>query len=80
MIFDHYLAVRPWVPDFVSSEVKIDSTFAWILLPSLSKEYYDENVLMALPSAMGKPVKVDIRIIHASRGKLVCPYVCRDQF
>lgn len=35
MIFDHYLAVRPWVPDFVSSEVKIDSTLAWILLPSL---------------------------------------------
>lgn len=53
MIFDHYLAVRPWVSDFVSSEVKIDSTLVWILFPSLSMEYYDENVLMALASAVG---------------------------
>lgn len=26
MIFDHYLAVRPWKPDFITSEIKVDST------------------------------------------------------
>lgn len=26
MIFDHYVAVRPWTPDFIASEVKIKTT------------------------------------------------------
>lgn len=69
IIFDHYLAVRPWKPDFIASEIKIDSTMAWIRFPSLGMEYYDKNVLMALASAVGKPIRVDIRTIEASRGK-----------
>lgn len=47
MIFDHYVAVRPWEADFVSSEVKINKTMVWIRFPSLGMEYYDENVLTA---------------------------------
>lgn len=41
----------------------------WIRFPSLGMEYYDENVLMALASAVGKPIHLDIRTIEASRGK-----------
>lgn len=69
MLFDHYLAVRPWVPDFVASEVKIDKTMVWIRFPCLGMEYYDESVLMALAAAVGKPVRVDIRTVEATRGK-----------
>nr|KYP67570.1 hypothetical protein KK1_023914 [Cajanus cajan] len=42
MLFDHYLAVRMWVSDFVASEVKIESTLVWIRFPCLGMEYYDE--------------------------------------
>lgn len=53
MLFDHYLAVRPWVPDFISSEVTIDKTLVWIRFPSLGMEYYDESVLLALAKGGG---------------------------
>lgn len=81
MIFDHYLAVRPWVPDFVSSEVKIDKTLVWVRFPSLEMEYYDESVLMALAAAVGKPIRVDIQTVEATRGKFahVCVEISLDQ-
>lgn len=81
MMFDHYLAVRPWVPDFVSSDVKIDSTLVWIRFPCLGMEYYYESVLMALATAVGRPVKVDICSIEASRGKFarVCVEIGLDK-
>jgi hypothetical protein len=69
MIFDHYLAIHPWTPDFDPFEVSIDRTCVWICLPGLGMEYYDENVLMALGAAIGRPIKVDIRTIEAARGK-----------
>lgn len=69
MLFDHYVAVRPWEADFVSSEVTINKSMVWIRFPSLGMEYYDENVLTALSSTIGKPIRVDVRTIDASRGK-----------
>lgn len=75
MIFDHYLTVRPWVPDFISSEVKIDRTLVWIRFPSLGMEYYDESVLLALAAAVGKLIRADVHSIEASRGKFAPVYV-----
>lgn len=69
MLFDHYLTVRPWMPDFVSQAVKIDRTMVWIRFPSLEMEYYDESVLLALATAVGKPIKVDIMTADVTRGK-----------
>jgi len=45
MIFDHYLAVRQWVQDFLASQVKIESTLVWIHFPFLGMEYYDETII-----------------------------------
>ncbi|XP_020203712.1 uncharacterized protein LOC109789219 [Cajanus cajan] len=69
MMFDHYLAVREWVPDFVAAEVRIDKALVWIRFPSLGMEYYDESVLLALATAVGRPVKVDFMTMNATRGK-----------
>lgn len=57
MIFDHYIVVCSWQADFVSSEVTFNKTMVWILFPSPSMEYYDENVLTARISAIGKHVE-----------------------
>lgn len=80
MIFDHWLAVRPWVPDFVSSNVKIDKTLVWIWFPNLGMEYYDESVLWALASVVGRPVKIDLKTVEASQGRFarVCVEVRLD--
>lgn len=43
-------------------------------------EYYDESVLWALAFAVGKPVKIDLRTVEASRGRFarVCVEVSLD--
>jgi hypothetical protein len=69
MVLDHYVAIRPWTTDFISSQVKINKTLVWIRFPSLGMEYYDESLLLALATAVGTPVKVDMHTLDASRGK-----------
>lgn len=69
MIFYHCLVVRPWVPDFVSSEVSINKTLVWISFPNSGMEYYDESVLWALASVVGWPVKIDLKTVEASQGR-----------
>lgn len=69
MIYDHYLAVSRWTPEFVSPEAKVDRTTVWIRFPGLNLVYYDESVLLALASAVGKPVKVDTNTLKVQRGR-----------
>lgn len=69
MVFDNCLAVQLWKPDFVASEVQINKTIVWIRFPSLGMEYYDESVLLALASAVGTLIRVDMKTRDASRGK-----------
>lgn len=45
MIYDHYLIVRPWEPQFNSATAKIDKAAVWVRLPSVFLEYYDEEAL-----------------------------------
>jgi hypothetical protein len=81
MILDHYVAIRPWTTNFISSQVKINKTLVWIRFPSLEIEYYDESLLLALATAVGRPVKVDIHTLDASRGKFarVCIEIDLDK-
>jgi hypothetical protein len=81
MIMDHYVAIRPWTTDFISSQVKINKTLVWIRFPSLGMEYYDESLLLALATAVGTPVKVDMHTLDASRGKFarVCIEIDLDK-
>ncbi|MCH88546.1 hypothetical protein A2U01_0009436, partial [Trifolium medium] len=56
MIFDHCVAIRPWTTDFISSQVKINKTLVWIRFPSFGMEYYDESLLLALATTVGRPI------------------------
>lgn len=48
MIFDHYLTMQSWSPEFVSPIAKIDRTIVWIRFPGLNLFFYDESILMTL--------------------------------
>ena len=63
MLFDHYLSIRPWSVDFVSSLATIDSALVRIHFPSLNVGYYDEYVLRSMASMVGKPVKIDLNTL-----------------
>ncbi|CAL0309883.1 unnamed protein product [Lupinus luteus] len=69
MIFDHYLAMANWTPDFISPTAKVDRTMVWIRFPGLNMVYYDESVLLGLASFIGKPIKVDTNTLTATRGR-----------
>lgn len=81
MIFDHYLAVAKWSPEFVSSTAKIEKTMVWVRFPGMSLIYYDESVLLVLASAIGTPIKVDQRTLSVERGRFarVCVEIDLNQ-
>lgn len=56
MVFDHYLVVRPLLPNIVASEAKIEKTVVWIHFPGLGLVYYNSSVLLIIASAMGRSI------------------------
>jgi hypothetical protein len=66
---DHCLAVTHWSPEFASPDAKVDRTVVWIRFPGLNLVYYDESFLLAMASAIGRPIKVDTNTLKVERGK-----------
>lgn len=69
LIFDHCLAVSHWSPEFASPDAKVDRTVVWVRFPGLNLVYYDESFLLAMASAIGRPIKVDTNTLKVERGK-----------
>lgn len=69
MIFDHYIMVQCWSQDFMSPTVKVDKTLVWIRFPGLNLFFYDESILLALATGVGKPVKVDTNTLDVRCGR-----------
>ncbi|XP_057443792.1 uncharacterized protein LOC130735941 [Lotus japonicus] len=69
LIYDHYLAVKPWTPDFVAANSTINTIVVWIRIPGLGFQFYGKNILMTLASAVGTPIKVDLNTTYMHRGK-----------
>ncbi|XP_057432320.1 uncharacterized protein LOC130725081 [Lotus japonicus] len=69
MIFDHYLAVATWSPEFISPAARVKKTLAWIRIPGLNVVFYDESFLMYVAQVIGKPIRVDINTLRGDRGR-----------
>ncbi|XP_057418210.1 uncharacterized protein LOC130712391 [Lotus japonicus] len=69
MVFDRCLAVSLWSPDLVTSESLVLKTLVWIRFPGLNPAYYDESLLFALATSVGKPLKVDAHTTQMNRGR-----------
>ncbi|XP_019418580.1 PREDICTED: uncharacterized protein LOC109329367 [Lupinus angustifolius] len=69
MLFDHYVAIACWTPEFVAPMAKVDCTMVWIRFPSPNMVYYDENFLLSLASCVGRPIKVDTNTLMAACGR-----------
>ena len=66
---DHYVTVRKWLEDFKSDEAEEDTTAIWVRFPNLLIEYYNEKILYYIAKVIGVPLKIDINIDMAARGK-----------
>ncbi|KAK2458256.1 zinc ion binding / nucleic acid binding protein [Trifolium repens] len=69
LIYDHCLAVSQWSPEFASPNATVERTMVWIRFPGLNLVYYDESFLLAMASAIGRPVKVDTNTLKVERGR-----------
>ncbi|XP_045792034.1 uncharacterized protein LOC123886793 [Trifolium pratense] len=69
MVFDHYLAVAQWSPEFAAPTAQVEKTLVWIRFPGLNLLFYDESFLLALASTIGTPVKVDTNTLNVERGR-----------
>ncbi|XP_057432231.1 uncharacterized protein LOC130724985 [Lotus japonicus] len=69
MIFDHYLAVSTWSPEFISPAARVKKTLAWIRIPGLNVAFFNESYLLSAARVIGKPVKLDRSTLRAERGR-----------
>jgi hypothetical protein len=59
-IGEHFLSLRPWVPNFRASEASVSSIAVWVRLPKLLVEYYHKDSLFQIGSGLGSVLRVDL--------------------
>lgn len=71
LIYDHYLTVREWYPNFQPCSASIEKVAVWIRFSELPLEYYDSKILKNVGNRIGRTVKVDRNILLTARWKYV---------
>ncbi|RYR28101.1 uncharacterized protein LOC107646044 [Arachis ipaensis] len=69
LLFDHYLTIRQWTPDFHPFGAAINRIPAWVHLPDIPIEYYDKRFLGTVGDQIGKTLKVDMNTASQTKGK-----------
>ncbi|XP_028754982.1 uncharacterized protein LOC114714409 [Neltuma alba] len=68
MVYDHYLTVRPWEPNFKAATATIDKVAVWVRFPNVFTEYYDIEALSLMGDRIGKTLKIDLNTASHLRG------------
>ncbi|GAU35495.1 hypothetical protein TSUD_384500 [Trifolium subterraneum] len=68
-IYDHYLTVKEWSPNFHPASDTIKELAVWLRISGLPIEYYDSRILNFIDNRVGKTVKVDKNTLTQERGK-----------
>lgn len=69
LINDSYLTIRKWITNFIPDESPIQFLTAWVRIPNLALEYFDEGFLNKIGSKIGKVLRVDKTTANAERGQ-----------
>ncbi|KAL0002934.1 hypothetical protein SO802_016715 [Lithocarpus litseifolius] len=68
-IGEHFLSIRPWVPDFKPELANVSSIAVWIRLNGLPIEYYNAEALFLIGKAIGNVLRVDTHTASETRGR-----------
>ncbi|KAK2425036.1 zinc ion binding / nucleic acid binding protein [Trifolium repens] len=68
-IYDHYLTVKEWSPNFHPQSDTIKKVAVWVRISGLPIEYYDARVLRNIGNKIGSTMKVDKNTLMQERGK-----------
>ncbi|XP_061360944.1 uncharacterized protein LOC133304882 [Gastrolobium bilobum] len=69
IIFDHYLVVRSWEPDFNAYQASSNKIIAWVRLPGFPLEYVNSSSLKRVGDWLGKFICLDAATTNLARGK-----------
>ncbi|MBA0608818.1 hypothetical protein Godav_020999 [Gossypium davidsonii] len=73
-----YLRVRPWSPNFSTTQNEIDNQAVWVRLPGLPKGYYSDFLLKAIGQTIGPILKIHDNIDSARMGHFARLAICVD--
>ncbi|XP_031116790.1 uncharacterized protein LOC116020456 [Ipomoea triloba] len=68
-IFDNYLVIQRWQPEFDPLTAKLSKMAVWVRIPRLPVEYFREDVIKSVLENVGKPLKLDRTIVGVARGR-----------
>lgn len=68
-MFQFHLAVHQWQPNFRKKLINQEKMFIWAQFRDLPVEYFNEEALFRLATAIGRPIKMDINTSEITRGK-----------
>jgi len=68
-IGQHFLAIKPWEPEFSASEADLSQVAVWVHLPRLPIEFYELEVLKKIGSAKGPILRINSHIMANARGR-----------
>nr|POE81054.1 uncharacterized protein CFP56_55205 [Quercus suber] len=68
-IGEHFLSVRPWVPNFRPDVANIAAVAVWVRLPHLPIEYYNAEALKEIGQAIGTVLRIDTHTASETRAR-----------
>ncbi|CAL1383723.1 unnamed protein product [Linum trigynum] len=68
-IFDHYLLVQQWTPNFRLNNKLPNSMIVWVQLPAFPIHFYHREVLFSLGNMIGRTIKLDYHTLHQQRAR-----------
>ncbi|CAI0438236.1 unnamed protein product [Linum tenue] len=69
VMFDHYLVVQQWSPDFSTSDPLPKTMIVWVQFPALKVHFYHKEVLTVLGNLIGRTIKLDYHTLTQQRAK-----------
>ncbi|CAI0431003.1 unnamed protein product [Linum tenue] len=68
-VFDHYLMVQQWTPQFKASDPLPKKMIVWVQLPALKIHFYHKEVLNSIGNLIGRTIKLDYHTLNQQRAK-----------
>ena len=68
-VFDHYLMMARWKPNFRAFENPFDKMTVWIIFTKLPVEYFDKSALFEIAKLVGTPIRMDYATDRLTRGR-----------
>ncbi|XP_061337015.1 uncharacterized protein LOC133284068, partial [Gastrolobium bilobum] len=78
IILGHYLSLRRWEPAFRPNAASVMKIAAWVRLPGIPLEYYDEAFFRRIGNWLGKMLKIDKTTNEHVRGQFARIFVELD--